>query len=1097
MSARKTLFKALIIGVIAVFFTQNAQAQTNCTPVFSHEPGWYSTPISVSISCATQGVIIYYTLNGDNPDSTSSVYNSSLFVNDLSNEPDRLTHIRTTLPTDDSAKHEISFLDRFYPPVAPVRKGTVIRALAVYPDGFSSKIATSTYFIDETGSNRHNFPVFSLVTDFKNLFDDSSGIYHPGANFDGLDFRTANYSQRGSEWERPMHVEFFEADGSFQGGMDAGFRIHGDFSRRASRKSLRMYARSEYSENRFPWALIDHLPHTEYRRFILRNSGQDVYASQFLDAYNQGIIAKNNKPGTNVPTPIGTTIAKSVTSDNSSYVSIPHSSITGANLSGTTITTSGSRPAIVYINGEYWGIHNIREYLDDRFIENAYSTPRDLVDFLESDAEIKEGSNAHYLALIDFVTNNDLSIPANLLEVESRMDLQSYIDFYVYQIYIANVDWPAKNILYWRRNTSEYLPNAIFGNDGRWRWVVHDTDGGVSWATYSTNNVLATALEAGNLGWPNPDWSTLLFRKLMENTDFRNEFINRSADLMNSVFLSSVMQTQLDSMVALYTPEMPNHIDRWRRPENMSEWNAPINAMREFIAARKTHNSSHIRNQFGIDGMFNLAIQNDHTDKGNVVVNRLILNENTPGVVNALVAKTRNGENDTQSHGAGTEKDPAKFENELIEMFSGGEQDPRWVELGASPDFRMTNFRNSSAAKQLAQSGGFYSATGTLQWHGSYFRNVPVRVTAIPAPGYRVSGWLRNGEIVEGSSIEISSTGEALTVEPIFEVFEEEVVDLMNPIPHILAASDYLFDSWSPDEPEGSFPQSMVFLQTSSNDPSVNAVMTHAYHIPFTDATNNEYHANDFDKIGFPYKLTGRTRLNALGDNGISMINTGRGRDLGAVLLALDTRGVENVFVSFVSGTVIPNSRVYNIRLQYRIGYDTTWQDVTTNDGIPIVYQRNAVAGHSQNFTDISLPEAAVGQELVQLQWRYYFTGQRLSIESGARDMLRLDNIQVTAAPITSIRDSESLPNRTALLPNFPNPFNPTTTIAYNLQEADFLSIEVFAITGQRVAVLYDGFQQIGENAVTFDASGLASGLYIVRLRTSEHQDVRPIMLLK
>jgi hypothetical protein len=188
---------------------------------------------------------------------------------------------------------------------------------------------------------------------------------------------------------------------------------------------------------------------------------------------------------------------------------------------------------------------------------------------------------------------------------------------------------------------------------------------------------------------------------------------------------------------------------------------------------------------------------------------------------------------------------------------------------------------------------------------------------------------------------------------------------------------------------------------------------------------------------------------------------------------------------------------VYNIRLQYRIGNDTTWQDVTTSDGIPIVYQRNAVAGHSQNFTDISLPEAAVGQELVQLQWRYYFTGQRLSVESGARDMLRLDNIQVTAAPITSIRDSESLPNRTALLPNFPNPFNPTTTIAYNLQEADFLSIEVFAITGQRVAVLYDGFQQIGENAVTFDASGLASGLYIVRLRTSEHQDVRPIMLLK
>ncbi|MCU0780378.1 MAG: CotH kinase family protein, partial [Akkermansiaceae bacterium] len=209
---------------------------------------------------------------------------------------------------------------------------------------------------------------------------------------------------------------------------------------------------------------------------------------------------------------------------------------------------------------------------------------------------------------------------------------------------------------------------------------------------------------------------------------------------------------------------------------------------------------------------------------------------------------------------------------------------------------------------------------------------------------------------------------------------------LVHPAAHVLAADPYPFNSWPADSPAGEFPYNMVFLQGGENDSTLATALDRAYHIPPEDAAA----LVDAD---FPYAALSRTRINGLGADGISFINTGRGRDLGGALLALITTGLVAARLCFTAATLAPNSRSYAIRLQYRLGIEGPFVDLPGPDGQPVEYRSAAVAGHSATFGPVALPPAVLNQPYVQLLWRYYLTGG----DSGARAQVRLDDILITA----------------------------------------------------------------------------------------------------
>ncbi len=218
--------------------------------------------------------------------------------------------------------------------------------------------------------------------------------------------------------------------------------------------------------------------------------------------------------------------------------------------------------------------------------------------------------------------------------------------------------------------------------------------------------------------------------------------------------------------------------------------------------------------------------------------------------------------------------------------------------------------------------------------------------------------------------------------------------DSMNPAAHDLRSGDFIFDFWADDEPDDFFPANMIFQQSDMDDPMLDDEMTEPYNIPHDD-----YNSDDEDTIGYPYNNTRRTRINGLNEQGIAFINTGRGRDLGTAVVGLQTLGMHDITVQFLAGTRIPNSRVYNLRLQYRIGTSGSFTDVIHN-GEAVEYRRNDQENHTEQFGPIPLPEAVNDREYVQIRWKYYFTGERISDDSGARTKIRLDNIRISGTEI-------------------------------------------------------------------------------------------------
>ena len=318
---------------------------------------------------------------------------------------------------------------------------------------------------------------------------------------------------KGDNWERNIHIEYFDSNGNLGFSQDAGIRIHGGKTRQAAQKSLRLYARNEYGEKYFNYKLLPKKQVNKYKRIILRTS-MGAWAGQTII---QDALAQN--------------ISASLKIDYQDF-----------------------QPVIVYINGEYWGIHTIRDRIDERYIEYTHNIDKDSVEF-------KEKGNIAYGSLIDFIENNSLEYNSNYEYVKTQIDIENYIDYTISELFFANLDWPANNMKLWRE-----IPN------GKWKWILYDLDAGFGDENY---NMLIHSTENNSSDtWTNA--ATFLFRNLLKNRMFRTQFINRYELILNSGFDRIVMTNKLDSIKEIYSPEIEKHIERWNYPNSFNDWEKDI-----------------------------------------------------------------------------------------------------------------------------------------------------------------------------------------------------------------------------------------------------------------------------------------------------------------------------------------------------------------------------------------------------------------------------------------------------------------------------------------------------------------------------------------
>ncbi len=502
--------------------TTNREGFTENAGTANTEPagGFYTGPVTVTVSTDSPVEEIHYTLSGDDPDMSSAYYSGPITLSETA----------------------------------------IFKARAFHSNRLPGPITTRTYFVGA----EHSLPVISISTPPDNLWDTDTGIYC-----------SPNYW---NEWERPAHIEFYETDGSLLFSEDAGISIKGGLgSRYWPQKSLAVSFRNSYGVEKINCRLFPDSDVEEYQSFVLRNAGNDFEFTHIRDGMIQ-------------------TLVKDIDIDQQNF-----------------------RPALVYINGSYWGIQGIREKQNEDYLATHHNADPDNVDMLELNAKVIEGEAGDYERLYNYIESHDLSKAENYEYVEKQMDIDEFISYNAIQIFCDNQDWPGNNIKYWREK-----------EDGsKWRWMLFDTDFGFGLKSSSayTYNTLDHAMTVNGLEWRNPAWSTMILRKLLGNDGFRNKFINCMMDYLSTLFSSETVLSIIADIEGNIETEMPAHIETWGYPESMEKWHDNMEVLKVFAEKRPEYLITFIEDKFDTGSRAEFSIDVSGSEMGSIRINSMVLDE--------------------------------------------------------------------------------------------------------------------------------------------------------------------------------------------------------------------------------------------------------------------------------------------------------------------------------------------------------------------------------------------------------------------------------------------------------------------------------------
>ena len=409
-----------------------------------------------------------------------------------------------------------------------INKTTVVKA-KLFKDGkLSPRSSTQSYIFFPRDIT---LPVISISTDNKYFYDNKIGIYVEGTYQSGK----KNYE---FDWRRPTNIEFFfEPEQESQINQLCETRIMGGATRGNKMKSLALYANKRFGAKRLDYEFFpDQRPGiTDFKSIALRNAGNDFDYLYMRDAIIQCNTAK--------------------------HVDIDY---------------QAWRPAIVYINGQYTGMLNIRERSNEDNIYTNYDGLEDL-DMFENWWELKEGTWDNYNAFKAFYTEHGHT----LAEYEQWMDTMEFLNLMLVNLFYNNRDFPGNNIVMWRP-TEE---------GGRWRWIMKDTDFGLGLygvsASFNTIKWIYDPNYDPDTSWANQYDHTRLFRRLMEDSDFKREFIDRAAIYMGDWLNSRGTFAVWNPMYEMIKYEYPYHrelVNKW-----WPNYTEEMNNARNWIANRPTY----------------------------------------------------------------------------------------------------------------------------------------------------------------------------------------------------------------------------------------------------------------------------------------------------------------------------------------------------------------------------------------------------------------------------------------------------------------------------------------------------------------------------
>lgn len=425
-----------------------------------------------------------------------------------------------------------------------INSTTVIRAIAFRDNYLPSDIVSNTYFINDSSV----IPVISLITDTANLYG-KYGIFNPENRYKNI--------------EIPVNFELFDKDKNLTFESGAGAKLNGQASSQFKQKSIRVYARSLYGNSSFDYPFFGSSGLAKYETLIFRNSGTEWNRSLLRDGFASVLTEE-----------------------------IPN------------VDAKGYQPALMFINGKFYGIQNIRERLDASYFHLKYKIPEDSVNLLSDWGVLKNGVSKDFFVFADSIQKMDMTSDFAYDYINQNIDLDNLIDFLVYQIYIANIDWPWKNHEWW----------SSISYDNKWRWVLTDMDYTFGIASNPQYDMFRLLTDTTYL-FPR------LFLKFKDNETFRNRLLNRTGDFMSTIFPPEKVLPVLDSLAGVIRPEIPRQIAKY--DSSAMNWEHEISVMRDFITKRNDSLPDAFIKYFNLAGKSNVLLSVNPKNSGYIKINKI------------------------------------------------------------------------------------------------------------------------------------------------------------------------------------------------------------------------------------------------------------------------------------------------------------------------------------------------------------------------------------------------------------------------------------------------------------------------------------------
>lgn len=510
-------------------------------PVFSREGGFYEEPFWLEIT-ARPGETIYYTLDGREPTEESEVYSGRIYIDAGNGRPNVYNAVQNV----------VADWKNYVPSEEPADKAVVVRAMVMDGADRISETVTATYFIDL--EVYENTDVLSVVADTDELFGED-GIYVTGKAYDDWylsggagEEPVPNYYRTGRRSEIKGNIELFESGGG-RLNQRAGVRIQGASSRKFPKKRFSIYARPEYNGSvYFDTEIFE---------------GRQIHSFKLSEGFANAVVP---------------------------YL-----------LTDRKVATLEARPAVVFLNGEYWYTTYIQDKYNHYFLNEKYGIKKDEA-FIIKELDVAFGNYKnidYYLELIDFFEGTDFTTEEAYEEACRRIDMQSYIDFMCANVYLCNMDMTdTHNYTLWRT----YEDRRTEYGDGRWRWMIYDLDfvglvdlGYFGVGNHAEINAFTTPMQYS--GHQIMD-EMLIFASLRYNEAFKRQFVLTFMDMANTNF----SEKNVEAVFREFGEDLHWHDD--------------------FFLKRFDYATEDLAEEFDLQGMLEeLTIEQKETDAGYVQVN--------------------------------------------------------------------------------------------------------------------------------------------------------------------------------------------------------------------------------------------------------------------------------------------------------------------------------------------------------------------------------------------------------------------------------------------------------------------------------------------